>query len=273
MPSPRKYRQAKKKPSRIVSAIIYFKWPLVGIGLLAAFFAFFFGSSAFDPESIRVEGAKRVKPEDIIVLLKPSFTERHFGIFSGNAFVFNRAAAAERITQFFPRIARVSFDLQSRSAALTVRVVERNEPAAVWCSRAQGIDACYHIDDAGIAFEEAISGEGALLLTVENRRSDEFKQIGDEVIDRETLLRLRTLAGLAKERAGLGISRITIAPPDELVAQSLEGITIFFVDSRDLSAQVAALEQVLKTQIPKEKLGSLEYIDLRVKERAYYKYW
>ncbi len=278
-----KYRKSKKKPSALRKILFRLIWPIFLVGSLGALAFFFFGTSRFDPSDIKVEGARRVNAEEVIAVVKPFFEEKHLGFFSGNVFIFNRSGAALRLTEFFPRISEVSFKINIRSRELTVIINERNKAAAIWCSvtplpadanvDTENQSSCFNIDEEAFAFEEALQTQGTLLLTIKNERSNqELKQIGEQVIEESFLKNMLYIRDVLKEVSHLGISAVLLKDPDEVIAQTLENWNIIFVDSRPIEDQVTALREILKSQIPPEKRKQLDYIDLRVEERAYYKY-
>ena len=279
-----KYRKSKKKPSFARKILFRLIWPVFLLGSLGAMIFFFFGTSRFDPSDIKVEGARRVNAEEVIAVVRPFFEDNKLGFFSGNVFIFNRSGAASRLTEFFPRISGVDFKINIQSRELTIIINERNKSAAIWCSvmplpdvadiiNNEQQSTCFNIDEEAFAFEEALQTQGTLLLTIRNERSNqELKQIGERVAEESFLKKMLYIRDALKETSQLGISAVLLKDPDEVVAQTLENWNIIFVDSRPIEDQVTALREILKSQIPIEKRKQLEYIDLRVEERAYYKY-
>lgn len=278
-----KYRKSKKKPSIARKILFRLIWPVFLLGALGALVLFFFGTSRFDPSDIKVEGVRRVNAEEVIAVIKPFFEEQHLGFFSGNVFIFNRLGAKARLAEFFPRIAEVNFKINIRSRELTIIINERNKAAAIWCNTVlvpanapvvpEVQNNCFNIDEEAFAFEEALQTQGTLLLTIKNERSNqELRQIGERVTEESFLKNMLYIRDVLKETSQLGISAVLLKDPDEVIAQTLENWDIIFVDSRLIEDQVTALREILKSQIPLEKRKQLEYIDLRVEERAYYKY-
>src|SRR3989344_229961 len=265
-------RRLRKKEQVVFKFLLRFIWPAFFAFAVFAFGLFFWGTSRFDPSVIKIEGNKRVKAEEIVVVVKPFFTDKHMFLFSGNVFIFNHKGARARLMEFFPRISDAFFKVDWHMREVTVLVEDRTKPAAIWCGSPAGIDACYNIDEDGVAFEEALPSQGLLLLTVKNERDQDLKQIGEAVIDKDFLTQLIRIRDVLKETSQVGVSRIILEKPDEVVAETLEGWRVIFVDSRPIQDQIVALREILKAQIPKEKRAGLDYIDLRVSERAYYKY-
>ena len=279
-----KYRKFKKKPSKVKKILFKLIRPVFLLGSLSALAFFFFGTSRFDPSDIKVEGVRRVNSEEVIAVITPFFEEKHLGLFSGNVFIFDRSGAQVRLTEFFPRVSDVSFKINIRSRELNIIITERNKAVAIWCGvmslpesediiNKEQQENCFNIDEEAFAFEEALQTQGTLLLTIKNERSNqELKQIGERVTEESFLKNLLYIRDVFKETSQLGISAVVLKDPDEVVAYTLENWSIIFVDSRSIEDQVTALREILKSQIPPEKRKQLDYIDLRVEERAYYKY-
>ncbi len=266
------YRKIRKRDPKWKKYLPHIIAPaIVGIGFFICAYIVF-GSRAFDPSEIKIEGAVRVKAEEIQALTKPFFEEKHLLFFSGNAYAFDQKAARARILEFFPKLSDVSFHTAIRSRVVTVRVVERNIAYAVWCGLPGGVAVCYNVDEDAVAFEEALPSQGTLLLTVKNERDQDVRQLGETVVDAVLLRQLVAMRDSLRDSKFAAIGSVVLRLPDEVVAESLEGWRVIFVDSRPLSQQIVALKEVLSTQIPQDKRARLDYIDLRIEERAYYKY-
>jgi len=74
-------------------------------------------------------------------------------------------------------------------------------------------------------------------------------------------------------RAGVNVAELTIPPDsyDEFDARTAEGWKIMFGNSTNIEEQISALATFLKEKIKPEQRAKLQYVDLRIQDRIYYK--
>jgi len=135
------------------------------------------------------------------------------------------------------------------------------------------IKKCFYIDQEGIVFKESPLISGSLVLNIYSSRDKEVnlrqQVLSPETIDfiltvREKLPKIKTTAGLSWQMnnfrvVSLGDLRLTMAA----------GWQIYFNPTYSAESQLRSLEMVLEKQI--KETTSLEYIDLKIDGRVYYK--
>ena len=136
------------------------------------------------------------------------------------------------------------------------------------------IKKCFFIDKEGIIYKEAPLMTGSLFLLIyssENQRAEIRKEmVSPRLIDfilkvREGWPEIKTAVGSLPRLADFEILSI-----EDLRANTSEGWQILFNPSFPAESQIEALEMILEEEI-KESRPFLEYIDLRIEGRGYYK--
>ncbi len=69
----------------------------------------------------------------------------------------------------------------------------------------------------------------------------------------------------------LKIEEFNISSPTRLDVKTIEGWWVYFSTAFDIDLQITKLNLLLEKEISQEDRGVLKYIDLRFKDRAYYK--
>ena len=139
----------------------------------------------------------------------------------------------------------------------------------LWCLAMP--DVCYYFDKNGVAYAETGSSEGFILISVKDNRERQIR-LGESVAPLDWISNIDTARELLKE-GGLDISGFVIPADgfDEFDAKTSFGWPILFSHSTDVGKQISVLFNVLKNKITSSQRVSLEYIDLRIQDRIYYK--
>ena len=196
-----------------------------------------------------------------------------------------------RLAMFIKWVNSGQTDLQSSvngsNNILEIKIKER-ESVGVWCQikmvpAFNGIEnnttteiieteergQCFYLDKEGIIYKESPAMDGSLILVINDLRKRNIG-IGEQVISRE----LMDFILMAKEKLpeilnirGLNFSIISIQ--DLRIMTSL-GWRIYFNPQKPVDKQIEVLKRVLEEEI-KEAREGLEYIDLRIENRAYFK--
>ena len=136
------------------------------------------------------------------------------------------------------------------------------------------IKDCFKIDRAGIIFRESPLISGNLVLNIYSAKNSSAK-IRDEVIPpkvmnfiltaKEELSKIKTA-----ERNFPVVVNFEFVSVEELKAKTVQGWWIYFNPAVPANLQIDTLVTTIDHEI-KENLSSLEYIDLRIEGRVYYK--
>ncbi|MFH1460852.1 MAG: FtsQ-type POTRA domain-containing protein [Patescibacteria group bacterium] len=182
------------------------------------------------------------------------------------------------ILEEFSEIKQVDFSRQMPDK-LAIKIFERKQ-VGIWCqvqelstSTPEKINQCYYFDQEGVIFKKSPLIKNSLMVNIFSDKSP--VKIRDRVLDsemidfilaiRQDLPRIKTASSLILE----AIDFETISLGD-LRATTNYGWQIYFNPSYSVSSQLEALRVVLAEQI-KEGVNDLEYLDLRIEGRVYYK--
>lgn len=131
-------------------------------------------------------------------------------------------------------------------------------------------EKCFFMDEGGIIYREAPEMSGSFLPIFYNQSSQVYN-LKDQVSASSTI-GFALLAKKELRQAEIDLIGFLIkekGSPD-LVALTDEGWLIYFDSSRSAVRQINVLESLLNEEI-KEKRENLEYVDLRIANRVYYK--
>ena len=133
----------------------------------------------------------------------------------------------------------------------------------------------YFVDEAGIAYEEARleTLPGTILPIVKNSDEEAQLTLGAPVVDKKFIQFLQFVNKQLPEVAGAQVIETRIP---SLAAREVH----FYLDNnwiikldvtRDPGGQLRTLKSLLESTIAADRRPSIEYIDLRIPQRVYYK--
>lgn len=147
--------------------------------------------------------------------------------------------------------------------------LEQKTAAGIWCYKKDA--QCFYFDRQGTAFNSVSEASGTLLLNIDDERG-RFEKLGRPVAG-EDLLNLIILADVQLKKIKMEVLKF-ITPTREdfrLEVQTVEGWKIYLNTEDDLIKQISNLEIFMAQKITPEKRSQLQYIDLTVPNRVYYK--
>lgn len=186
-------------------------------------------------------------PKNNLLILRSNFLERK----AREEFKLARTVSVERV---FPDELVVS--------------VEEREAHIVWCSNGE----CFFVDETAEAFLE-FSGQMESVKVVD--MSGKQVKLGDRVADPEFIFFLEKLPKAMEQEIHIAVVNEFETPSSmssEVRVLTDEGWKIFFSTVRKMEIQIEILKKIIQETIGKEKTKDLEYIDLRIKGRALYKF-
>jgi len=165
-------------------------------------------------------------------------------------------------------------EVQSGFGLSTTTSSEDVEPQDQPIDSQPKITKCFYIDKEGIVFKESPLISGSMILNIfsSKKQSVELRNevVSPETIDfiltiNEELPKIKTVAGPSWQILDFK----TISPEDLRVSTS-QGCQIYFNPAYSVDSQLKSLELTLEKEI-KENWSSLEYVDLRIDGRVYYR--
>ena len=253
-----KYRRTKRKKSILKNRFFWFF--LLAIFLIGGIFYFIFFTSTFKIKEIKITGNQKISTQDIKNIVKEQF-DAESNIF----FMINQNKIKEGILLKFPQIDTVNIKPRFPDK-LNVEIKER-QAIGIWC---QNNGNCWYLDEQGVVFEriEEISDEA---LKIKDLISTKEIQLGEKVIEKDLIEKIKKINSKLTEDLKINIEEFTIPNENRLNIKTSEGWEVYFDPQGDLNWQLIESGLILEKEIPLEKRGNLEYIDLRF-SKVYYKY-
>ena len=259
-------KKRKRRKVRIAFLIIF---SLIGL-IIFSIYALIF-SSWFLVKEIKVSGQKEVPEEEIRNLVADYLERRYFFNYISpfsNIILASSESIEDSLKNRFPTIetVRVSKDLFKKN--LTVEIVEK-KAAGIWCL--DNSDKCLYFDGEGFLFKVAPKFSGEVFLTIEDNRGRDFN-LGDNFDDRELFEKVNLTRSILNDLKFVDyISFFLPQGSFEFWIKTKDGWYIYLDKESDIPTQLVALKKFLEEKLPTTRRQDLQYIDLRVNNRIYYK--
>lgn len=248
----------------------------VNIIALCVFFLIF--SDFFVIRAVEITGVTKQQQQVISDVVQREREQTKYAVFSGSHILFfNRKAVLDQLFSLLPELASGEIKYNIMTRTLTVAGSLR-QPVGKICRFGQ-VDKpekehndgrCYFFDRHGVVFGFVRQATDKLWL-IEDRQSIEL-QLGQQYLPEAFLVFVSEFEKLSD---GIIQMEKLVIEPDffpfgyfKLVTHSGWYLFLGYYTKPDLVSR--NLERVLSQEI-KEKSGQLEYIDLRLEDRAYYK--
>ncbi len=265
-------RIKKRKKVALIALIALFiiVAACVGLGYLLFF------ANLLDVRTIDISGAEIIPSADLKIAAEEWLNGGFLGIARNKNLLFISAGElASELTAKFPRIDSVEI-IKEFPHSLKIMIVER-QSAGIWCFDSGGRPfgdsqgKCFYFDKNGVAYAEATQSSGFLILNVVDYRGQAValgSAVASEgwtkniIMARELLLKI-----------GVSVAEFSIPSGsfDEFDAKTAGGWKILFSNSTDITKQITSLGVLFRDKLPTASRASLQYIDLRIQDRIYYK--
>jgi len=227
-------------------------------------FYFFFISDKFEIKEVNITGFRAVNEEEVRNATNNILDEKKLGFAKArNHFLFSGESLGASVVELFPKIASV--EIEKTTDILNISLEER-KVLGVWC---QGSD-CFYFDKEGVIFEEAPRSFGSLMITVEDERDGEAN-MGSVVLGHEQVAFIKEARGLLSRNFPFSVHTFVITKKGEYEILTSEGWRVLLDKSAGVEYQLSNLKYVLDEAIADQR-GELEYVDLRLGNRVYYKF-
>ena len=258
----------KRKKRKVRTAFLVF----VSLAALAVFlvYALFF-SGWFLIQGIEVKGNVDLQEEEVKNLVN-GYLEKEFLIgyirpFSNILFIGSKSIERS-LEEKFPIIEKVNVNKNFFNRNLSVEVWER-EAAGIWC-RDSG-DKCFYFDKNLILFKPSPRFSGEVFLTLEDGRGRDLN-LADRFEDKELFEKINSVRALLDELKFLDYTNFFLPEGSfEYWVKTKEGWYVYLDKESDIATQLVALKKFLEEKLSLNRRQNLQYIDLRVNNRIYYK--
>ena len=239
---------------------------LIAYSAILIFCLLSFRTGLFRAKSVEVTGNREVSSENVMTILEAQ-------VFGGSSVKYalgfrNYLIWPDNLKdpgKFLPQIKSISIKKHYWGKKIEARVVERL-PYGTWCMGGEAPD-CFWFDEDGYIFKRGIPSEGNIIKSV-NDLSGRKLGLGNTVLENNFFLNLKS-AFEVLEKSGIGVRTIELKdlPLEEVVAKTSEGPLVYF----SLRFSSANSLDLLKTLKEGKSFSKLQYVDLRIQNRAYYK--
>lgn len=248
------------KKQRVFHIKLYFLLLIIILLIIGLVYVVIY-SPIFRIKTIEVQNNNRLSEDLVLSYIKPLIFKTKLSNFLG---VNNILAWPQGKINFdqIP-ISQIIIDKQWLRKSISIKVIER-ERFAIWCI--SNNQKCYWIDKNGIVFDEAPVTEGGLLNTISDLSENQLT-FGKKVIDERFINNLNSILD------NLSKAKLLIKKTDfnrgleELKVETYDGFYILF----SLRFNPVFNIQALQNLISKENLKNIEYFDLRVENKVYFK--
>jgi len=216
-------------------------------------------SPVFRLQNIRVEGISQLTAESVLNVVKPLVFHNSFLQWLGEQNMLAWQERQIRVPTSGILLASIDRNLFTRS--VTVSIQERKQ-AGIWCFG----EVCFWFDQEGVLFESAPNTEGSLVTRIKEDRLEPML-LGEKIIENRFLdVVLKLVSTLPK--INLAIEEIKFNRElQELTVSLYNGPEILLSVRFDPTQTLNGLQNLRSTL----NFSNLEYIDLRVENRIFYK--
>lgn len=255
-------------------------WALIALFIVVAacvglrYLLFF--ADLLDVRTIDISGAEIIPSADLKTAAENWLNGRFLGITRNKNLLFISAEGlAAELTAKFPKIDSAEIRKEFPHG-LKIIVVER-QSAGIWCFGRGGKsfggaqDKCFYFDKNGVTHAEATPSSGFLILNVADYRGQAVA-LGSHVASEEWVKNI-IIARELLLKIGVSVAEFSIPADsfDEFDAKTAGDWKIMFSNSTDIAKQITSLGVLLRDKLSTASRTGLQYIDLRIQDRIYYK--
>jgi hypothetical protein len=248
-------RRKKRFLRRVLFLSVCLFIGVVGGGVYLVVFSPFAEITAID-----VRGTDQISKDEIINTLTDIVSKKPFSAWMGKENIFLWHSGDVEIGYTAAQTVHVARNMVTRSVTITV---EPREYYGVLCL-ASG--ECAWFDHTGFLFDEAPDVEGQFIVKIIDRERDRVLP-GDRVVDGALMENMKRSIEMMQE-IDMPATHIELSRTfQEIRWRTFEGADILLSMRFDPSVSIQALQKFTE----KISLANVEYVDLRVEGRLYYK--
>ena len=280
MPSYRKSHIKNKihkiKPRRSIFKRLWF-WVLLFfiIFVLSAVYLVIFWSG-FEVKNVVISGNDKIDSKELQETVLSNSTTGlvkfwNLDLISRSIILLNTDKLDKQVLEKFPLIEKIFID-KRLPQTLALQITER-KPLGVYCSGQSGNNQqCFLIDQNGVIFESLGTVPGDFVI-VRQVLQDNNLYTGESVITQNAVDAISKIQKDLKDDFQINIKEALITSSLRLDVKTDGGWEIYLNlgSDPDIGSQITKLNLLLNDKINSDIRKTLQYIDLRFKDRAYYK--
>jgi len=207
---------------------------------------------------LEIRGLKKLTEEQIKEGLADKVSSNNFLLWPEGEMVINS----------FPLVANLRIEKSFVDRRISIDVQER-EALGVWCDYPDAEQQCWWFDNRSLLFEKAPNLEGSLIILIEEGKEKVEIGLGKRGLADKPWYNMNIIISSNMVR-DLSIHKFTIdRQKKEVIAETAGGFSIYLSLRFDPTINLKALNKLIaKDDI---NLKKISYLDLRVKNRLYYK--
>lgn len=243
-----------------------FIWLAVAIVVLAGLIYLFFFSKVFNVREVSISNGSFIDNKEIREVAD-KYLEQKFLFFErfSNIFLVDSEKLQALVSESFPQAKNVSIS-KKYFHGLSVSL-GRKEAAGIWCFK----EKCFYFDREGTAFDSAIDSDGPIYLSIYDETKT-IEKLGEKVADKFLIDFIFDAQGEVEK---LKIEVVKVIIPDKelfrINVKTSENWELYLNMQESLQNQLDSLKVFLSQKISLEKRPQLQYIDVRIPNRVYYK--
>jgi len=289
----KQYRVKKKKSilkNRFFWFIILFLILSGGIAYLVLFAPF------FQVKAVEIINSDKVSTEEVKNIVENKINKKLLFFPTKSIFLVNSNEINKIILEKFPVIDSIDFKRVWLNK-IYLEIKDR-QPLGIWCKTETD---CWYFDKEGVVFER-VQDLSIQTLKIKNFNFQAEVNLRDKVINQELIGKIQKLNSKLNDDLKIsiaefviaGVDRINVKTSPSIIVSAVEPVLdekstedekttdkkdleinsgnyeLYFDPNSDLNWQIIELSMVLEKEIPLEKRGDLEYIDLRF-SKVYYR--
>ncbi len=256
------------KRRRFIRKVLFVSCCALVLLFVAGYLLFF--AKLFDVRGIKVAGAQENSELNVLI---PAHTDswlnqkKFFFQRRRNIFFINVKELETRLMNENPKIDSIDIS-RKLPHELLIEIKERS-PEGIWC--VTRMSQCFYFNKDGIIYENAPQTSGFLVLTVQDEKTAGIN-LGDKVVEQEWLKAISLTHGKLISK-GFKI-KTTVIPEnsfDEFYILTSSGLRVIISLDTDIESQLEAMIDFMDHKFNAEQRTKLQYIDLRIRDRIYYK--
>ena len=250
-----------------------FLWRFVALLFVGTVAYALFFSPYLAITNVEISGLEKLSETPIRNIAENKLTEKYFSIIpKNNLLIFPKNALKQELLASFKRIETVDVE---RVFPHTLKVIVKERKLAMLFCNAQN---CYTLNEFGVSYPANNFSESELteenLITLHDLSSSQLDYEEKPLEDNYRAFVLG-LASAVQDETGLILKKdyqTNNRMSGDVRVETEAGFSIYFNESVTLKKSVVTLRAILEHKIAKESLGNLEYIDLRIADKVFYKF-
>ncbi len=219
--------------------------------------------------SISLAGVDSLDKGFLLSNVKQMIEGKYFHIFPKNNILIFPRHELDRVFSEILRVGSFSINRNFLTAGLNITLRER-KTWAIWCAFTENTESCFLMDKEGFLFDKSPDITGSAVLKIKDERNID-SPLGKKVLTDEDAARLNYFIEKISSKLSESVSMIEIKEGGISNLYLKSGwYLILDSDVADVDKAIENMSITLSTL--KEKSGKLEYIDLRFKDKVFYKF-